>query len=1032
MSSTVHHNHLIVGLGGTGGNIIRALRKLIYQNCRKEDPEGVNLQYLYVDTSKEMMAPDNPSWKILGRSVQLPERSQMLISGLNLRNVVDNLSSYPGISPWLGSRDDFTEILNSAEGAQNGAGQKRRLGRFMFASEAPKFRDRIKSLVKDMTLESSSAQRSNQTTFHVCCGLAGGTGSGSVIDAISQIRANFPEDQIILYALLPERNPAGNKAKPNYYANGFAALMELNALSVGTWSPHDVTGVLKGRLKLQDPFNCCYLFNDENDARISVDVDHELPDIVAAFLYQKIVEIQHIDWGTTNTLLRQESYENQDFSPECATKNRPRRSRRFFSFGIKQIAYPEVEIREYITYSFAHQAVLQLHFNKWVDGQGYREESSNQPFEEHVRDKATLEKWYLTDERLSLSEGILKAEINNKKWRTIAEFWKAIIPGYLTMVLDSKSDDEMRMLPELTRLCDEAYREHYRGEGVARFYETKRKGDLREQVREIRGRIENDLFDEWKNGAKSMHDISRLLSTLLASIEERINGMDDKVAKMGEESERYRENETAIAFNRQEWANMGKLSVLFLGKHKKLLTAQAEFLTNRYIMRTRVEGLRYAKDLLIGLRQELNSLASEISKASALISRVTKSFQGAIDSRCIDRAGSDLSRQIVRFYDPAEVRSFTREITTDLSEQRKQTSRVRERLAVQLGEKQTFSAFNSRISERTFTDILESTCQENAEAAHEEFVARYPDRAKVLEVSLLDLLRREFEGNDERLRSYIQNVMAMSKDYLRFNKSQKGIDGAGAVSANDATNGLCTSYLTVIVPEAPDVQAFRERFCRTIRDAATGETQVVTNARRQQEVTLINITNLFPARFVEVVKFLQESYLKRTTGEGGRRALVELHSEGAGGKLPSGQEMPDLFPESFKPEDLRPWVMIAEAMGILKIEPDAKTGLDKVYLSTQDAATGLDRLDELGPSIEKIIETADLNTFAALQSEIEPRLNSEYLHVSKRKELADALRARVQELAGSRKPNDPVFISLREALLRAQEILSMEEQNVYA
>ena len=106
------------------------------------------------------------------------------------------------------------------------------------------------------------------TVFHVCCGLAGGTGSGSVVDAVSQIRANNPDTRykIIIYALLPERDPDGNKAGPNYHANGYAALAELNALAVGAYQPYDISGLSSGRLSLQDPFNCCYLFTDENEA----------------------------------------------------------------------------------------------------------------------------------------------------------------------------------------------------------------------------------------------------------------------------------------------------------------------------------------------------------------------------------------------------------------------------------------------------------------------------------------------------------------------------------------------------------------------------------------------------------------------------------------------------------------------------------------------------------------------------------------------------------------------------------------------
>ena len=88
-------NHLILGIGGTGGKIIRSFRKLVYQNFRAEDPSNVNVRYLYVDSSDELMSHDDPTWKILGTSVQLRKTSQLLIRGMNLNQVIDNLSNYP-------------------------------------------------------------------------------------------------------------------------------------------------------------------------------------------------------------------------------------------------------------------------------------------------------------------------------------------------------------------------------------------------------------------------------------------------------------------------------------------------------------------------------------------------------------------------------------------------------------------------------------------------------------------------------------------------------------------------------------------------------------------------------------------------------------------------------------------------------------------------------------------------------------------------------------------------------------------------
>ena|ERR1700750_2181776 len=134
-------NHIVIGLGGTGGKIIRSLRRAVFQNFRSEQPTGVKLRFLYVDSSDEMMKHDDPSWKILGQSVQLPLSSQLHISGLNLTSVLDNVGSFPGIAPWIGNREAFRELLNTANAANTIGGQKRHLGRFLFACQVNKFRE---------------------------------------------------------------------------------------------------------------------------------------------------------------------------------------------------------------------------------------------------------------------------------------------------------------------------------------------------------------------------------------------------------------------------------------------------------------------------------------------------------------------------------------------------------------------------------------------------------------------------------------------------------------------------------------------------------------------------------------------------------------------------------------------------------------------------------------------------------------------------------------------------------------------------
>jgi hypothetical protein len=138
-----------------------------------------------------------------------------------------------------------------------------------------------------------------------------------------------------LYALLPETYPNPNWDTGNYHANGFAALLELNALSVNRFAPHDLLGI-KARLKVIDPFNGCYLFTNENENGLTVDVDKQLPLIIADFLYQKMIATRNVSWPT---LGRWENAENGDGTAErAAGSNNPERSKRFLTFGIKRLA----------------------------------------------------------------------------------------------------------------------------------------------------------------------------------------------------------------------------------------------------------------------------------------------------------------------------------------------------------------------------------------------------------------------------------------------------------------------------------------------------------------------------------------------------------------------------------------------------------------------------------------------------------------------------------------------------------------------
>jgi hypothetical protein len=82
-----------------------------------------------------------------------------------------------------------------------------------------------------------------------------GTGSGSIIDAVCQIRKSHPIDvkdnPIFLYCLLNSELPGGSTVDVGYfYQNQFAILSELNALIPKLLMQFPQSHVILGKVKL--------------------------------------------------------------------------------------------------------------------------------------------------------------------------------------------------------------------------------------------------------------------------------------------------------------------------------------------------------------------------------------------------------------------------------------------------------------------------------------------------------------------------------------------------------------------------------------------------------------------------------------------------------------------------------------------------------------------------------------------------------------------------------------------------------------
>ncbi|MGH9427177.1 MAG: tubulin-like doman-containing protein, partial [Terriglobia bacterium] len=781
-------------------------------------------------------------------------------------------------------------------------------------------------------------------TFHICCGLAGGTGSGSLIDVVSQVRNLYRESRnyrIIVYALLPDQFPKANWDTGNYHANGHAALLELNALSVNAFQPHNVAGN-GDRLQLPDPFNGCYLFTNQNVNGLQVDVDKELPNIVADFLFQKIAAATAANWST---LARMENAENGDGTPESRPgANIGERSKRFLAFGIKRLAIPEEEIREYLTYKFARQAALQLRFNNWSDTLGFLDEPRNQDFGEFVKQKETQERWLISDDHLSLSRGILPEEISNKKWKPINQEWMDVIPQYVSLVQER---DKAGWLNELEKLCAQRFEDGYRGLGARKFYETKLAA-RKEHVREIRRRAESEIFEEWKNGVKSMHDISRLTNALVAALDERLKNVDNRILRAKENEEVA---ETKVKANRAEWAKVGFLSDM-LGKRQKLLDAQGECLRDLYIYRTQGEAWNFAKKLLQDLITEITRLGTDVHNCAALIDESIKEFNERIAHRCNDEK-IDLRQSVVRFYKPDKVKEFGRDLDKDQTEQNRQAQGVRLALIEQLGESPGFATFHARIAKQRFFDVLEQKCETSATAAHDNLIATNKERNPLFGVNIVGTLEREFSGNEEGLRTFIHDLVSMAGNYLDFDPAEVNRSAPG-IPAGIPTR---VSQFMVIIPKAQEYVAFAENLKTLFRQQLRGDipTEVIENDAKPNEITLVGVTNLFPLRYAKPLAFLKERYEKRLSQtDKPARVKLELHCEG------DGSQYPELFVPSREKllDKALPYVILAKTLQIIKPLTNQATGSTDLFLVEQDEY-GLPKRTKLGRGLTEMFDSLD-------------------------------------------------------------------------
>lgn len=1009
----VNDNHIFIGIGGTGGKVLKAIRKRLFQETTVEERRKLPLGFVYVDSSMEMMNPEDTTWKVLGENSQLGKDSFLYVRSAKLSDQLENVDSYPGISSWIGSKKIWRNIVGNV-GDDGAAAQKRRLGRFLFSCSVNEY----EAILKNQAQRVKEISGTTDITFHVFAGLAGGTGSGSVVDLVAQTRKHFIPNptgglsyKIILYCQIPEQAPLPHWDKGAYHANGYAALTELNAFKVRQFVPSDISGQFdKVPYDGNDLFNSCFLYTNANESGVTVNTKDDLPEIVRDIVYHYItlpgedgLVREFKDCYSTENVDPKNEYDENAVDTDLKI---PVRSKAFKSFGIKRIVNPEEEIKEYLTYSFALQALYRIRYGNWSDELGYRDEAQPEDYRSMVFDnKQFLKSVCLTDEHLMLSLPVLESE-KEQHWKTFVDDWESIMPVIGNASWNNNPDNALQ---EMSRLCQDRFEKKFRNNGVSNFFSIKLQSKD-EHAKQITSLIEKNLFEQWKSGERSLYGISRLAAVISEYVDESAKRLQKRII----------DNETKLSDlldrktrHEQEWGNVGFLGKHLFGSRKDLHAEHIPLMKKIYTLKTELEGLHFAKALIMSLSVDISSLSDSINEMNERFNAAIKEAKNEVNIRCADDKVEDSYQDaIVRYYDPAAVKALTKSLCLSKSCQNDQSKSVLMKIADECGSECSFEKLEEKVSKDVLVSILEKNCRDAATVAHNDYVQG--SKKGILDKNIIDQLYEKYGSSEqaEELRRFASDMIRSAGVFLTFDSSETTRSINNNVAPRPGVNIMFRSTL-VSIPAVSDKnkEAFADRLAEAFRAGADGSRTVLfeRNSARKNEITIMNLTYCFPLRTVNDLKLLKQKYdLMINDPQQGEINRLVLHLEG------DGTQYPPLFVEKFKPENYLKEMLIGVAMGLISYQ-EINDGTGIKYYSQL-------KVDDMGFALPPVVfckklselhecENIKKSDISALKDDIESKMQNEYLHVTAKAELAKKVVELANMVLGERKNNqsDPVY-----------------------
>jgi len=517
------NNHIIIGLGGTGGNVIKDFRKQIIDKYGKLDvPQTKNIKYLYVDSKQNEF--DESLWEYQGIDIGLKGEGTLKLQAGRLKEA---LETHPKPA-FVGKEADWGDVTNDPELVTKAGNQMRRLGRVNLKFSIEEIVDRVRSMYNTLEV----GKQKPKTLIHIVVGLAGGTGSGAVVDVAAQLIKTFQDDSkenynVLLYLRMPELSiPNGwggtyqgvLKGTSFYKLNGYAALKEINAMANGYFQPYNITTTRKRIDTENKVIQAAYIITERNDAGVTFEPS-DITASIASLLTLKIIteQVGSVVAGEGLTKILEDyidGNENQTINPAAYWQL----AAKFPVPGSYRFGVPREKIKDSLALMLilhAFNKLLYKNFDK-VGGDGYRgvEADINEAKKEQNQiitnyRSAILREWYLEYEFLVLDQPMLDLMKNNHvaaglmtegrdDYSFDGAFDKAYANNFQKIFLHNlykgKAIEDREKIGALEMALGEYFNKEYKGVGYERYVNAMMGVNLPKIAEFIAQRIKQKMF----------------------------------------------------------------------------------------------------------------------------------------------------------------------------------------------------------------------------------------------------------------------------------------------------------------------------------------------------------------------------------------------------------------------------------------------------------------------------------------------------------------------------------------------------------